>query len=247
MGISRPSELQALLRRLGIRPKKALSQNFLIDGNIVRKIVDAAEVKSGDQVVEVGPGPGALTERLLEVGAEVTAIEKDPVLAGALEGPDVICADALTVDYSTIVEGKAKLIANLPYQITTPLLTQLIPLPQFSSFTVMVQEEVAQRLTGVDPGSISIFIQFYCEVKSSFKVGRRCFYPVPKVDSRVVHLVKRTPPIEGDASHFFDLVRSAFQQRRKTLRASIGIEGELAGCRPQELSLDQWVDLATSE
>ena len=275
MPIYKPTELRLFLNQLGISPKKGLSQNFLIDGNIIRKIVTTAEVHSEDTILEIGPGPGSLTQALLETGAHVLAVEKDAMLAQALERLQtptqqltIFCHDILTfplqkeVSHLAPKDHKAKVIANLPYHLTTPIIAQFIPLLElFTSLTVMVQDEVARRLTA-KPGtteysSFTIFLRFYTQPYYAFTVSRNCFYPIPKVNSAVVVLKLREPPLKGeDVVTFFQLTRTAFEHRRKMLRASLKnlfpshvIEealkaiGENPLARPETLSLEQFLQL----
>lgn len=271
MPIYKPSELRLFLDQLGIFPKKGLSQNFLIDGNIIRKIVASSEVQTGDVVLEIGPGPGSLTQALLEVGAQVIAVEKDHVLAQALERLQtnenqlsIFCHDILTFPLQEHFKSgqKAKVIANLPYHLTTPILTQLAPLKTlFSSLTVMVQEEVARRLTAQpgtsDYSSLTVFVRFYTEPSYAFTVSHHCFYPAPRVNSAVVVLRLREPPLDPEtAQGFFRLTRTAFEHRRKMLRASLKdlyspqhVEAALESigqnplARPEVLSLEEFLQL----
>lgn len=276
MPIYKPSELHLFLDQLGIFPKKGFSQNFLIDGNIIRKIIEVAEVQSEDVILEVGPGPGSLTQALLETGARVIAVEKDKVLAQALDRLQTpsqqlstFCDDILSFPLEKEIplrlkEGKkAKVIANLPYHLTTPIIAKLIPLREiFSSLTLMVQEEVARRFTA-QPGtaeysSFTIFLRFYTEPRYAFTVSKNCFYPAPKVNSAVVVLQLREPPLSAshDVATFFQLTRTAFEQRRKMLRASLKelfppqvVEGALKAigqnplARPETLSIEQFLQL----
>lgn len=257
------SELLPFLKNIEARPKKHLSQNFLIDPNIVRKIVEMAEVQPGDTVLEIGPGPGALTAALLEKGAKVYAIEMDPIFARELERfqtPDdrlkVFIADILKFPLERLPRG-IKVVANLPYHITTPILEKIFSQP-FSSLTIMVQKEVADRMAADAGsktfGSLSLFVQFYSKPHSSFTVPPSCFYPRPKIDSTVIRLDHRTPP-DIDPTHFFNLVHKAFQQRRKMItsssvfpkeqvRAALEKIGMRPDARPEDLSLDNWVRLA---
>lgn len=276
MPIYKPSELHLFLNQLGIFPKKGFSQNFLIDGNIIRKIVSVSEVQSDDVILEVGPGPGSLTQALLETGAHVIAVEKDTILAQALnrlqtpaQNLSVFCDDILTFPLEKEVslllkEGKkAKVIANLPYHLTTPIIVQLVPLREiFSSLTVMVQEEVARRFTA-QPGtaeysSFTIFLRFYTKAHYAFTVSQNCFYPAPKVNSAVVVLQLREPPLtaSNDVDTFFQMTRTAFEHRRKMLRASLKnlfppqkVEealktmGQNPLARPETLSLEHFLQL----
>lgn len=274
MSMYRPSELNAFLSSLGIAPKKGLSQNFLIDGNIIRKIVAKAEVQPGDVILEIGPGPGALTEGLLDAGAHVFAVDKDAILAKALErlktpqrSLDIFCDDILTFPIEETLSKhlkpgqKAKVIANLPYHLTTPILVQLVPLRHlFSSLTVMVQEEVARRFTAkageADYGSFSIFLNFYTHPSYQFFVSRQCFYPAPRVDSAIVRLDLKEPPTVENSDAFFKMTRTAFSHRRKMLRGALkelyepaavmqALEqiGQNPLARPEELSLEQFLAL----
>lgn len=255
MPVYRPSELH----KLGIRAKKGLSQNFLIDQNILEKICAAAEVKEGDQILEIGPGPGALTECMLKKGASVLAVEKDKQLAELLTRLDngklkVLCDDALTFPIGTLPMG-TKVVANLPYHITTPVITRFIDqFPKISSLTVMVQKEVGERMTAETNtpmySSFTLFLNAYSTPRYCFTVKPNSFYPPPSVHSCVVHLPLKEFPFPFSAEEFFAVTRKAFGQRRKMIRSSLKemfsqekIEAALTaiGCsptaRPQELSL----------
>ncbi len=244
----RPTELRAFLEGLGVHPKKRLSQNFLIDGNIVRKIVHFAEVKKGDLILEIGPGPGALTRALLETGAHVIAIEKDKTYADALPRHphlEVYAEDFLDFPLEKQLKKKAKVVANLPYNVTTPILSKIIPLHQkIESITVMVQKEVAWRMTAkpktADYSSLSLFLQFYSTPAYGFTVKPTCFFPRPKVDSAVVKLKLHAPPPVSSEEEFFKMVRTAFQKRRKMLRSSLNVDDTR---RPEELSLSDFLRL----
>ena len=266
----KPSELVQLLEQLGTKAKKNLSQNFLIDGNILRKILSAAEIAASDLVIEIGPGPGALTEALLAAGAHVIAIEKDPVFASALhrlqtadERLEIHTEDVLKFPFAAHLQGKTKVkvVANLPYHITTPILERLIFLHEnIESLTLMVQKEVAERFTAKkntpEYGSLTIFLQAYSTARYCFTVEPTCFYPKPKVRSAVVHFSLKTPiDLPPD---FFRLTRTAFQKRRKMLRSSLrelhaperieqalSAEGLNPEARPEDLSLDEFRSLAS--
>lgn len=270
MSIYKPSELMVFLQSLGIAPQKRLSQNFLLDRNIIDKIVAASKVAENDPVLEIGPGPGSLTEALLEKKAKVFAVEKDRTLAKALErlqsderSLTVFCEDILTFSLENLkpLEKKIKIIANLPYHITTPIITSLLPRNDlFSSMTVLVQEEVARRFTAQpgtkEYGSITVFLNFYSNPTYAFTVSNQCFYPKPKVQSAVVRFELKKPPFVSDQEGFFTLVHTAFEQRRKMLRASLKklYAPELVSqaledlkinplARPEELSAAQFIAL----
>lgn len=260
------SELISFLKKIDAKPKKSLSQNFLVDPNILSKIVRTAAIGHGDAVLEVGPGPGALTNALLAAGARVFAVEKDRLFArelSRLQTPDrrlaVFEADFLEFDLASL-PSPLKIVANLPYHITAPILEKVFDLPtRFTSLTIMVQKEVADRLTakpgGKTYGSLSVFAQFFTQPAACFKVPASCFYPAPKVDSSVLRLDFLSPPAV-DRPAFFSLVRKAFQQRRKMLSTSlqplfssdrikqalsqIGLSPDL---RPEKLSLPNWLSL----
>jgi 16S rRNA (adenine1518-N6/adenine1519-N6)-dimethyltransferase len=255
------SELIPFLNELGTTPKKGLSQNFLIDSNVVKKIIQTADIQKNDIVLEIGPGPGALTALLLSTGATVYAIEKDPIFAKALsrlqtkdQRLTVYCADALEFPIHQIPFNKV--VANLPYHITTPLLEKCFSSP-FTSLTLMVQKEVATRLFAKtctkDFGSLTLFAQYYATLKSQFAVSSSCFYPKPSVDSAVIHLLSHPQPTEA-SEHFFPIMRRSFQQRRKMLSTSLqefasseNIKSTLKSlhiredARPEMLSFDQWL------
>lgn len=270
MAMYKPSELFLFLNSLGIAPKKGLSQNFLIDGNIIRKIIQAADVQPGEQVLEIGPGPGSLTQALLEAGAIVTAVEKDAALASALERLNtpqnnlrVFCDDILTFSLEKYFSPQKpiKAIANLPYHLTTPILVHLISKGfLFSSLTLMVQDEVARRFTASpgnkDYSSFTVFLNFYTRPRYAFFVSRNCFYPKPNVDSAVVVIEPRTPPKVDSEEDFFRMTRLSFEHRRKMLKGSLkplyppqtiveGLEaiGQNPLARPENLSLDDFLAL----
>lgn len=269
MRLYRSSELRAFLMELGLHAKKGLSQNFLIDGNILRKIIQAAHIHPQDHVIEIGPGPGALTEFLLEYGVKVTAIELDANFANALKRLQNESSD-LTIfqqdflefpleDFLSKQDRKVKIVANLPYHISTPILTKLLPLHHLiESVTIMVQKEFAKRMTAAagtkEYGSFSVFVAYYSQPNYCFTVEPTCFYPRPKVQSAVVHCKLKPPPLSSEEEAFFKLTRSAFQKKRKMLRSSLkdlypvplidqalnemGINLE---SRPEELSLEQFL------
>lgn len=231
MNLSRPSELMQFLDSLGARPKKRLSQNFLIDGNIVRKIVDTAAICPGDTILEIGSGPGVLTEELLKRDARVVAVEKDEVFAAALKRfptVEVFTGDIRDFPLDQFfggLEKKAQVVANLPYHLTTPILGLLAPRHDlFSSLTLMVQKEVGQRMTSLpsssDYSALTVFLNFYTTPTYAFTVSNRCFYPAPKVQSAVIHLTLKKPPdVSPDA--FFHFVHTTFRERRKMVSTTL--------------------------
>lgn len=231
-----PAEIRALADRLGLRPTKTLGQNFLHDGNTVRRIVRTAALEPTDVVLEVGPGLGSLTLGLLPAAARVVAVEIDPVLAGALPStvdahrPDV--ADRLTVVQADALRltglpgSPTALVANLPYNVAVPVLLHLLELlPSLRHGLVMVQREVADRLAA-PPGSRmygvpSAKTAWYATVSRAGAVPRAVFWPVPNVDSGLVAFTRRPPPTDADRAATFAVIDAAFAQRRKGLRAAL--------------------------
>ena len=237
MRIADYSVTKAVLERHGFTFKKSFGQNFLTDTNILQKIVDTAEVDEQVNVIEIGPGIGALTEFLAERAAEVMAFEIDhrlvPILADTLRDFDnvtVVNEDILKVDLAQHIQNfknpnlPIKVVANLPYYITTPILMHLIEsgIP-FSEFVVMMQKEVADRISAKPNtkayGSLSIAVQYYMTAKVAFIVPRTVFVPAPNVDSAILKMVRRPEPAVAveDEKFFFKVSKASFTHRRKTL------------------------------
>lgn len=237
MRIADYSVTKAILDRYGFTFKKSFGQNFLTDTNILQKIVDTAEIDKSVNVIEIGPGIGALTEFLAERAAEVMAFEIDerlvPILADTLRDFDnvqVVNQDILKADLQTQLKQFSnpdlpiKVVANLPYYITTPILMHLIEskIP-FQEFVVMMQREVADRISA-EPntkayGSLSIAVQYYMTAKIAFVVPRTVFVPAPNVDSAILKMTRRGQPLieVQDEDFFFRVSRVGFVHRRKTL------------------------------
>ncbi len=236
-----PKNTISILQRHGIAAQKKFGQNFLIDDHVLRKIVDAAQITKDDFVLEIGPGIGTLTQYLGDAAGEVCAVEIDanliPVLAETLSGypnVSVIHADVMKLDLGALLAERAqgrpvKVVANLPYYITTPILMRLLEegLP-LTSITVMIQKEVAQRMAAA-PGSkafgaLSLAVRYYAEPYLAANVPPNCFIPRPSVASTVIRLSIRPEPAVSAAhpEQMFELFRAAFQQRRKTLANAVG-------------------------
>ncbi len=231
--------LREVIEAHGLAAKKALGQNFLFDLNLTRRIARAAAPFENRTIVEIGPGPGGLTRALLAEGAKrVIAVERDPRALPALAEIaahypgrlEVIEGDALQVDWKSRLDGPAQIVANLPYNIATPLLigwlTQGAWPPWFSSLTLMFQKEVAQRIAaraGEDAyGRLSVICQWRCEAKKLFDVNRSAFTPAPKVTSSIVQLVPRLKCEPAcDVSALERVTAAGFGQRRKMLRQSL--------------------------
>ncbi|NUK32040.1 16S rRNA (adenine(1518)-N(6)/adenine(1519)-N(6))-dimethyltransferase RsmA [Parageobacillus sp. VR-IP] len=235
--IATPRRTKEILDQYGFSFKKSLGQNFLIDTNILRKIVDAAEISSETGAIEIGPGIGALTEQLARRAKKVVAFEIDqrllPILADTLSpygNVRIIHQDVLKADIHQVIADEftdvadIMVVANLPYYVTTPIIMKLLTdrLP-IRGMVVMLQKEVADRLAAKpgtkDYGSLSIAVQYYTEAAVVMTVPRTVFIPQPNVDSAVIRLIKRKqPPVAvNDEAFFFQVVRASFAQRRKTI------------------------------
>ena len=230
MHLGNPTNTIAVLNRYGFDFKKKFGQNFLIDENVVEKIVREAGVTKDDFVVEVGPGIGTMTQILCENAREVVAVEIDKKLIPILTEDTLSYYDNVTVIKN---EGRPiKVVANLPYYITTPIIMGLfeshVPL---DSITIMVQKEVADRMQcgpgTKDYGALSLAVQFYARPKVVLNVPASCFMPRPNVDSAVIRLERfKTPPVDVKNEHLmFKIIRASFNQRRKTMLNSVGNSG----------------------
>ncbi len=230
-----PSATRDLLAQLGHTPKRFLGQNFLIDGNIVRKSLELAEVRAGDTVVEIGPGLGTLTSALLEAGADVWAIEMDRSLHAHLETTlatrfpqsfHLLEGDAVQHPIAGLLPSPSqrdfKVVANLPYAIATPWLDEVLGGPLPARLVLMLQQEAAQRYSAQPGtkafGAISVFLQAAYVIAPGHRVSAGCFHPRPDVESHLLHLVRRPAPVVFTGP-FKTLVRSCFQQRRKQVGA----------------------------
>jgi 16S rRNA (adenine1518-N6/adenine1519-N6)-dimethyltransferase len=267
-----PGQLRRLLATEHLRPRRALSQNFLTDPAALEAIVAAADLGPGDRVLEVGPGLGVLTRRLLAVGASVLAVELDPRLAawlrrelGDVPGFDLIEADALTLHPRDVFPGESfKLVANIPYHITSPLLHAFLEGDRPPSVAVLlVQAEVAERVAA-PPGQmsyLSVFVQNIAQAEVMQRVPRGAFEPSPDVDSAILRLrLRDDPPVPVGPGRepFYRVVQAGFRQRRKQIHNGLGRElkagaeaaAALAACaidgerRPQTLSVEEWACLS---
>ena len=271
-------EIKSLLARHGFHFSKSMGQNFLIQSWVPRDIAAASGAGSGVGVLEIGPGIGPLTDRLAGLADRVAAVELDrsllPVLAETMAGHDnveIVPGDILKLDGPALVGEKLAgltpiVCANLPYNITTPVLTALLEARCFASITVMIQREVARRICAApgtpDYGAFSVYCQVHAGTELLFDVPPDCFLPAPKVTSSVLRLTPRPLPAElEDEAFFFRVVRAAFAQRRKTLLNALGaafggqvskeeLAGLLAGCglppdvRGERLGIPEFAALA---
>ena len=262
------ADVGELLSAHGLAPRRDLGQNFVADPNTVRRIARLAGVGPGDHVVEIGAGLGSLTLALAETGAEVLAVEVDrgivPVLrevVAQLPNVRVVEADALHTDWGSLLEGAAAwtLVANLPYNVATPLVCDLLEgVPAITRMLVMVQREAAERFCGSPRtpayGAVSVKVAYWATARIAGHVPASVFVPKPNVESSLVDIARRpTPAADIDPTVLFTLVRTAFGQRRKMLRRSLAgvVEPaafEQAGIdsqrRPEELDVHEWGRLA---
>ncbi len=234
------SKMNYFERAKYFRTKKRLGQNFLVDGEIIQDIIEFAHIKPDDTVVEIGPGVGFVTEQLVKYAKKVIAIELDEEAIKELKKLDapnleIIHNDVLKTDLSTLTDGKFKVVANIPYYITSPIIAHLLGevddlnnknRNKISDIILMVQEEVARRMvadensSGKQYGLLTILSQFWADVEILRLVGRKSFYPAPKVNSAIVKLdVKTSPKLQlSDYSFFRKVVKAAFAQRRKNIK-----------------------------
>ena len=277
MDLADPRALESVLRRHGVRAATGIGQHFLVDRSVLAAIVDAAALSTDDDVLEVGPGPGVLTAALADRARTVTSVELDErmveVLRDTLAGRQnvrVVRADALEVDlYSLGEHAPTRIVANLPYQITTPLLERFLADPRRPPLVVvLVQEEVARRIAAEagsasprERGFLSVLVQSFAEPRIVRRVPPSAFRPPPRVSSAVVSLRTYPTPVFAPLAQraFLGFVSDVFRHRRKQLRAALGHEAGLAReraeaalaaahidptRRPEELSLQEWVALA---
>ena len=271
-------ETKFIMKKYNITANKNYGQNFLIDESIVNQIIDSAEINKDDLIIEIGPGLGTLTSLLLEKSGKVVCIELDKNMVEILKDRfllynnfDLINDDVLKVDLNKIILDNSKfknfkVVANLPYYITTPIIMKLLENKlNLKSITVMVQKEVAERLTekpgGKNTGAITYSINYYTNPRIVLNVSKESFIPVPKVDSSVIHLdvLSNTKIKVKDEQFFFKIIKCAFLQKRKTLINSLSNSGiankELLEkvlkeidvdikIRPEQLDLEQYGKIA---
>ena len=264
--------LREVVRRHGLAPKKSLGQNFLFDLNLAARIARAAGPLDGVTVFEVGPGPGGLTRALLALGAaRVVTVERDDRAIAALNEIaarypgrlDIVAADALSYDPRSVIRGKARIVANLPYNIATALLVSWLGIepwpPWYDAAVLMFQREVAERIVAAPHsksyGRLSVLAQWRCETKILFDVTASAFVPPPNVKSSIVHLVPRQQPLPCDRALLERVTQAAFGQRRKMLRQSLralntdvasllGATGLDPTARAEDLSVGDFTALA---
>ena len=264
------SDLKDMMEKHDLRPSKSLGQNFVVDPNTILKIIRAANIEKGEQILEIGPGLGSLTSQL-SATSKVVAIELDRYLVPALEevlnhfgkreNVEIVQEDAMKIDWQEFFaqrQGVWKMVANLPYNIATPLLVTLLEnAPEIQAIYVMVQLEVGERFAASPKskayGIPSVKAQYWAETKVLGKVSPNVFLPVPKVDSAILQIIRKPSPSEVNYENFSRLIQTAFQHRRKMIRKSLNTLVPLANfsiaelspqARPEELSVTDWVKLA---
>lgn len=277
MKLYQPSTIKQIKEKYGFKLAKSLGQNFLTDQFVIEDIMDGADISEEDLVIEIGPGIGVITYEAAQLAKKVIAVEIDknliPILhdtLGEFDNVEVVNADILKTDVNELIgdEKKVKIIGNLPYYITTPIIMKLLEdKVKAESITIMMQREVADRITS-NPGSkaygaLSVAVQYYCETEKVCDVPRTCFVPNPNVDSEVLKLnILKEKPVEVlDEELFFKTVRASFNMRRKTLSNSLmGISGidketvkialDEAGIDPvrrgETLSIEEFAKLANA-
>jgi 16S rRNA (adenine1518-N6/adenine1519-N6)-dimethyltransferase len=265
-----PEAVERYLRRHWLAARRSLSQNHLADGAVLERIIEVADVRPGERIVEVGPGIGILTAQLLAAGAAVTAIELDARLAehlrarfGDARDLTLVEADFLDVELAAVATDPWALVANVPYHITSPILHKVLTSePRPERFVLMVQKEVAERIAAPAGAMsyLSVFVQYHAQVRVAFSVPAMAFEPAPDVDSAV--LVGETRPRRLDdqgEEELWRLVQAGFRERRKMIHNVLArqlpgldrvrLDSALAGCgvdldrRPQTLSVDEWLAL----
>ena len=264
-----PSDISHLLETHGLAPRRAFGQNFVVDPNTVRRIARLADVGPGDFVLEIGAGLGSLTLALAEIATGVTAIEVDDALlpllnenVGELANVTVVHADAMQLDWPALLGEHTDwvLVANLPYNVATPLIADVLDfVPQVSRMLVMVQKEVADRFAASPStsayGALSVKVAFHATARVVGQVPASVFLPRPNVESSLVEITRRTTPLDAsvDKAKLFALVRMGFAKRRKMLRGSLAGSVEVhhfeaaniaPTARAEELSVHDWLRLA---
>jgi len=277
MDLTSPSTIKELLSKYETRPSKGLGQNFLIDKNILEKIITASDIKSADTVLEVGPGIGTLTQELAKKAEKVIAVEKDETMVKILaetladfKNVEVISGDILEFDNSKFIRNSKfetqnyKVVANIPYYLTSPLIRQFLEAENKPDFMVlMMQKEVAQRICSKagDMSLLAVSVQFYAEPKIISYVSKNCFYPAPKIDSAIIKITPNKIPVPVDPELFFKIVKAGFSQPRKQLAGNLSAKLKLAKeqtiiwlaknkidpkQRAETLSIEDWKNLTMS-
>lgn len=264
--LAHPSFLLSYLERLGKRPKKSLSQNFLVDLNTVERVLSLSQISSDDCVLEIGPGPGVFSDEIIKTGARYVAIELDDVFAQELQKRyqghprvEIYNQDFLNFDLEQVqAPKKLKVISNLPFQLTSPILDRLLSRSDIiSSCTLIMQKEVALRLSAKEKtkaySSLSLFTQLYCQVGKLITISNHCYFPKPGVETSAIHL-NIVPCLIDHPKELMQLIKAGFAKRRKMLTSNLPYPkdavqsvletlGASSKARAEELTLDQWNQL----
>jgi len=262
--------VQNLLKTYGLTPSKSMGQNFLIDKNIINKIIETSNPLKSDVILEIGPGLGSLTLKLSEKAKKVIAIEKDEKMCIILDklglnNVKIVNKDILKVDFDKEIPKKYRVIANIPYYLTSRLIRRLLERKnQPSDIILMIQKEVAERICNtIKPGLLSLSVQFYADAKIKFIVSKNSFYPKPKIDSAIIQITphKKNHP-EGLSKNFFKIIKAAFSHPRKQLINNFSekfekekpliknwlIENNIQpNQRAEKISINKWIELAKSK
>tara|TARA_Y100000814_G_scaffold123008_1_gene88206 strand:- start:250 stop:1005 length:756 start_codon:yes stop_codon:yes gene_type:complete len=236
--------------------KKSWGQNFLIDPNIINKIVELVNPVKDNLILEIGPGHGALTEKIAKKCNKLYAVEIDPLLFEKLKEKKInnlilFNEDILKWDYNNNIDKKIKIIGNLPYYISSPIIFKFLKYKHWNDMIIMLQKEVAERIVSKyntkDYSRISVMCQTFCDIKYEMNVSRNCFFPVPKIDSAIIRLSKKN--IDVNIEDYSSLIKKSFSQRRKTLKnnlkrhVNVEILKDYNLKRPQELNISDYVNL----
>lgn len=269
MDLTSPNNIKEILLKYNTRPSKSLGQNFLIDKNILSKIVEASDIKNTDTILEVGPGLGVLTQELIKKAKKVIAVEKDKTMIDILKeitknanNLEIINGDVLKSEEIKNIKDKYKVVANIPYYLTAPLIRNFLEATnQPEEIILMIQKEVAQRICSNPPNMslLSIAVQFYADAKIFSYVSKNCFWPAPKIDSAIIKIIPQKNKNNISSDLFFKIVKAGFSHPRKQLSGNLSIvlkkdrgvidklleDADINPKRRAEtLSIDEWIKIA---
>jgi len=252
MDLTSPKTIKEILLKHGAKPSKGLGQNFLIDRNILNKIIEAANIKTGDAILEVGPGIGTLTQELAQKAERVIAVEKDGTMIEILKETlkdhkniEVVSADILGLDPSPYKLDPYKVVANIPYYLTSPLIRKFLESASPpTDLVLMVQKEVAQRICSKPPDMslLAVSVQFYAEARIISYVSKNCFWPSPKIDSAIIKIIPRLPsspssvPSPTSPDLFFKIVKAGFSHPRKQLASNLS-----GALKLEKVQVEKWL------
>jgi 16S rRNA (adenine1518-N6/adenine1519-N6)-dimethyltransferase len=249
MELTSPSIIKEILAKYGAKPSKGLGQNFLIDKRVLEKIINSAEIKPSDFVLEVGPGLGTLTKELASRAEKVVAIEKDQTMINILEETlkDFKKVEIIQGDFLKIFDSQFssyKVVANIPYYITAPIIRALLENKnQPETIILLLQKEVAQRICAKkgDMSLLAVSVQFYATAKIISNVSKNCFWPSPKVDSAIIKIIPHKSPASVNPELFFEIVKAGFIQPRKQLVNNLTTLKSLNGVKLDKYKVTEWL------